>query len=116
MIGLLLVLTCSETMLFSAFKLNQTSIIEKLCINKENPEMKCDGKCYLKTQLKKTNKEDSSPNQIPFELVQELSDFCQDFIITTLDHTPLSASIKWINYKEYLPASFPLPILQPPQL
>jgi len=103
-------------MLFSAFKLNQTSIIEKLCVNKENPEMKCDGKCYLKTQFEKTDKEDSSPNQIPFDLVQEFSDFCQDFIITSLDSPPSSSSIKWMNYKDCFPSSFPLPILQPPQL
>lgn len=35
-----------------SWKLNQTYIAENLCINKNKPEMKCDGKCHLQKQLK----------------------------------------------------------------
>jgi len=35
------------------FVLNQEEIIEAFCVNKEAPEMQCNGKCYLKKQLEK---------------------------------------------------------------
>lgn len=33
------------------FYINQTSIIEDHCINKDLPELNCNGHCYLKDQL-----------------------------------------------------------------
>ncbi|MEM6813016.1 MAG: hypothetical protein AAF600_01325 [Bacteroidota bacterium] len=38
------------------FLLNQEYIKEFLCINKERPEVACNGKCYLMQQLKETQK------------------------------------------------------------
>lgn len=102
-------------MLFTAFKLKQTSIIEKLCVNKANPEMKCDGKCYLRTQFEKTNQEDSSSDsKILFELVQELSDFCQDFMIIDLNNFVSFSTIKWAVLKGFWPEIRPISIFHPP--
>ncbi len=38
-------------------------IAEELCINKDVPEVHCDGKCHLKKEIEKVNKEeqDTSP-------------------------------------------------------
>ena len=38
---------------FVDFKVNQKEIIQKYCINKDRPKLKCDGNCYLAKQLKK---------------------------------------------------------------
>jgi hypothetical protein len=48
------------------FYFNRTSIAQKLCINKAKPEMKCNGKCYLKKKLKEaeSKNEEQSPQQI----------------------------------------------------
>ena len=46
---------------FIDFKLNQDFIAEFLCINKEEPELKCHGKCHLKAQLDETE-ENSDTN------------------------------------------------------
>ena len=35
------------------YRLNKTYISQNLCENRNKPEMKCDGKCYLKKRLKK---------------------------------------------------------------
>lgn len=43
------------------FKLNQDYIIKILCINKDNPETGCNGKCHLKNQLKKQASEPDKP-------------------------------------------------------
>jgi hypothetical protein len=43
-------------MLFSVIQgnheLNKAYIIEHFCINKDKPELKCEGKCYLMQQMK----------------------------------------------------------------
>jgi hypothetical protein len=33
------------------FELNIDSIVENYCVNKEKPELQCNGKCHLATQL-----------------------------------------------------------------
>ena len=40
---------------FVANTLNKAYIIKEYCINKAKPELKCDGKCYLKKQIEKEN-------------------------------------------------------------
>lgn len=47
------------------FKMNQVYIASTLCINRDNPNSSCHGKCYLKKNLQKdegdgTNKQASS--------------------------------------------------------
>lgn len=34
------------------FKANQTFIAKELCINKNRPELHCDGKCFLMTKMR----------------------------------------------------------------
>ncbi len=36
------------------YQLNITTIIEKYCVNKERPQLHCNGKCYLMSQMKAT--------------------------------------------------------------
>ena len=40
---------------FIEYELNKKYIAEVLCVNKDKPEMHCNGKCHLKKQLKKAN-------------------------------------------------------------
>jgi|SRR5690606_5314718 len=43
------------------FKLNQETIEQKFCVNKDRPELHCDGTCFLKKQLQKSESSDSAP-------------------------------------------------------
>ncbi|MCS3531055.1 hypothetical protein [Chryseobacterium sp. JUb7] len=43
------------------YAVNYDYISEVLCINKSNPELHCNGKCYVSKQIAKTNDADSSP-------------------------------------------------------
>ncbi len=43
------------------YAVNYDYISEVLCINKSKPELHCNGKCYLKKEIAKTNDTDSSP-------------------------------------------------------
>jgi hypothetical protein len=40
---------------FIEYEINKKYIAEVLCENKDKPMMHCNGKCYLKKQLKKAN-------------------------------------------------------------
>lgn len=44
-----------------SYEINKLEIIEKFCINKEETAFKCDGKCYLKAELKKVDSEKEQP-------------------------------------------------------
>lgn len=44
-----------EATMFAFFKINQTSIQELFCINKEAPELKCEGKCHLNAKIAQAN-------------------------------------------------------------
>lgn len=53
----ILIITASglhKTLVFSYYEYDKAYIIENLCINKNDPEMGCEGKCYL---LNKANEE-----------------------------------------------------------
>ena len=45
------------------FYLNQKEITKKECENKNRPEMRCNGKCYLAKQLKKVEAELNSQKE-----------------------------------------------------
>lgn len=46
------------------YKINQTYIEENLCENKDKPWMHCHGKCYLKKQIKKAEKNERKQNPL----------------------------------------------------
>jgi hypothetical protein len=44
------------------YNFNRESITSRHCENKDRPEMRCNGKCYLKKQLKKLNQNGDFPD------------------------------------------------------
>lgn len=43
---------------FVDYELRKAYIIKNYCVNKNRPEMHCDGKCYLAKQIQKAEQED----------------------------------------------------------
>lgn len=52
---LVLIGTFSDAFVYLTFKLNQDKIADELCINLDEPELMCKGKCFLDDQLAKIN-------------------------------------------------------------
>lgn len=52
---------------FIDYALNYDYISKVLCINKDKPKTKCNGKCYLMQELEQQQKEDITSLQILFE-------------------------------------------------
>lgn len=46
--------------LYAYYNVNQSYFATVLCVNKSKPELKCEGKCFLKKQNDKTEKEKSN--------------------------------------------------------
>lgn len=53
--------TTKTIVTFVSFKWNQAYIATTHCENKRQPKLECDGKCYLKKQIKKQQESDDSP-------------------------------------------------------
>lgn len=63
-VALLFVFTINfKSFVTLSYFVNQAEIIELFCINKEKPELKCDGKCHLAVQL---NEVESDTKETPF--------------------------------------------------
>lgn len=71
MLKSLIHITLGWTMIFNSmvysvikvnFTINQKYIIENFCVNKDKPELACDGKCYL---MQKINEEKERQESLP---------------------------------------------------
>lgn len=69
------------------YAVNYDYISEVLCINKSNPELHCNGKCYLSKEIAKTNDTDSSPLNKSKNSGQKLLDIYVLPEITEIDPT-----------------------------
>lgn len=57
------------------YAVNYDYISKVLCINKDKPELYCNGKCYLSKELANSSQEDSSPLSKTKNQVQKILDF-----------------------------------------
>ncbi len=101
------------------YAMNYDYIVEKLCENKDKPQMHCDGKCYLAKQLaEESDHNDKNPlgqNNSKTEIGQTV--FFQ--ILTQFDFSNAAYRVKHDNFahvKALVPSLFTSDISQPPEL
>lgn len=79
----------SKLIIYTDFILNQPFIAENLCENRDQPELKCGGKCQLMKSLKKDdeNKSDKQQNSKKID-IQLFSDeqFLSEFSKKEFEH------------------------------
>ena len=77
-----------KTIVFIDWKVNHARITKLYCVNKNNPMMNCNGKCYLSLQLKKIES-DYEQSKAPFNpknlKATELLLFVENFISKPLE-------------------------------
>ena len=56
-------------MIIGQFVLNQDYIAEELCENKEEPELECNGKCYLSKELEKDSERKNDEKTSKLEIL-----------------------------------------------
>lgn len=57
-------------MVFMSYELNKSSIIEQFCINKDKPEMKCEGTCHMKKMMLSEDTEKEGEPQMVLPEIQ----------------------------------------------
>lgn len=108
----LLSANCTGLFVFLGFEANQDYISKELCENKSKPELLCNGKCYLKKQLKQEEEKEqkqerqSQKTQIQDVLVVKPLVFKQYAFAEIILHVPLSTG---------MPQSIKESIFHPPQ-
>jgi hypothetical protein len=61
---LILLNSTLTTVTYAYYKLDPIGFIEKLCVNKETPELQCNGKCQLMMVSGLTNEQKNQPEAI----------------------------------------------------
>jgi hypothetical protein len=99
-----------ELTIYGLYTINKETVIEFFCINKGEPELKCDGKCHLNAELSKVQDKDNEEQapviqydeityilaeatpKVPISKVsitfKEISDFIFPFYYSKIFHPP----------------------------
>jgi hypothetical protein len=56
----LLIANCTQLFVYAGFEMNQKYISTELCINRDKPQMHCNGKCYLMRKLKQAEQKEKA--------------------------------------------------------
>jgi len=99
---------------FAYYELNKDYIITNFCENVSRPQMKCNGKCYLKKQFKKADETDNN-SQIPDAIknIAELHPFIGSASLKLLFDTCISFSSA--SCTDALASSHLLAVFHPPE-
>lgn len=60
---LLMLTNFSRLFIYAGFELNQNYIASTLCVNRDKPEMNCNGKCYLSKKIKQAEEKEKKQEQ-----------------------------------------------------
>ena len=112
MIATVFLQTFSAYVIKADYMLNRAFISNSLCVNKEKPEMHCQGKCYLNKKLNQQQKQDQ---QAPVSK-NEKFDVAPFFVPKLFSLTGILSSIKpaFFITDEGLVYSSPNSIFHPP--
>lgn len=95
-----------EATMYAFFKINQTSIQELFCINKDAPELKCEGKCHFNAQLAEASDTENEQNAPVYEQlewhinsheIETYSSVYQDMGIKNSSYSPLTSAILYCD-------------------
>jgi len=109
---LFLLVSFQQALIVVHFKLNQQDIENQFCENKAKPELQCHGKCHLKKELEKSEKNDLELNSI-FKKIDILQNQNFDFPVHILKMINNKVLIykEFSHFEPYLEIFVPPPIL-----
>ncbi|MBB6610649.1 hypothetical protein H7F15_06345 [Pontibacter sp. Tf4] len=114
LLAVMLLQTFSKVLVLVDYQANKEYIMEFLCINRDKPELKCEGKCQLTKRLKAQHDTDKQANERGQKQEAPVHLFCQSLfalkpfrpatIVT--NHTGYTCSYSSVAYQS---------IFHPPQ-
>jgi hypothetical protein len=100
------------------YALNYHYYAEEVCINKDKPEMHCNGQCHLKKEIKKIYDEETTPNKkkslLPELKLKEYTQYNFYFIKIEYFNKLLILNISDPFINNSLCEGYKHPILRPP--
>ena len=109
---LFLLVSFQQALIIVHFKLNQQNIEQEFCVNKAKPELQCHGKCHLKKELEKSEKNDLEQSSI-FKKIDMLpnQDFEFPIHILKMINNKVLIYKEFTHFEPYLEIFVPPPIL-----
>ena len=110
---LILVNSMQVSITYAYYEVDTIGFIEKLCENKDQPKLECNGKCYLKKVSESKSSEDKKlPNILDFK---ELLLFQDKFIDYTLTNTLSNVLVNY-EYQNFYSSLYLQDCFHPPKL
>jgi len=75
--------TFQHALIVLQYQLNKNYIAKNLCVNRNKPQMHCNGKCHLAKELKKANQQEEKSDN-PYKDVKPLQLFARDIYKPTI--------------------------------
>ena len=101
----------SQFAVYLGFQLNQDYIAKTLCVNKNRPELHCNGRCYLMSKLKLVNEKEKK--QAAKDTLNRMATSFLHRVYTTSLQAPTAAFIakhsthyKFTYYSQYITTVF----------
>ncbi|EDM36804.1 hypothetical protein PBAL39_18059 [Pedobacter sp. BAL39] len=109
----LLTVNFASLFVFAGFELNKQYIADRLCVNKNKPELHCNGKCYLMKKLRMAqDKEQKQERQSQKTQIQDA------LVIMPLkfEHYSATVMVLHIPFSTGVPNAIRIAIFHPPQV
>lgn len=101
--------------IFFSYEFNKAYIIENYCINKNRPQLHCDGKCYLAQKLKTAQeKEENQSKMTVYKLWLEVFHQATDLSDTQPVKFAINQKLNYFYSNNYHYSSI-FSLLKPPQ-
>jgi len=102
----------ARTVVVADFLLNEDYIAKVLCVNKDKPAMKCNGKCHLAKQLQKQDNAENTGKNIPVREIKEIT----GIVSQTSNWIPQSGDAVVLDYpvQSTIVSTFQRAIFHPP--
>ena len=117
-LSLLLLLVSMQNMVsYALFKINQTDIIQKWCVNKNKPQLRCNGHCYLGKKITENEQQKEPQNALNSHLEESFRLIIQQTIrlIFTVSETILAST--WSSFQKVLYSQLlTFDIFHPPEI
>ncbi|WP_316820903.1 hypothetical protein [Pedobacter gandavensis] len=108
----LLTVNFANAFVFAGFEINQQYIAAELCVNKDKPQLQCNGKCYLMKKLKQAqDKEQKQERQAQKTQIQDA------LVVTPLvfKQYPFAEITRHVPVSTGMPSAIRNSIFHPPQ-
>ncbi|GAL89565.1 hypothetical protein [Jejuia pallidilutea] len=101
--ALILINSIKVSLTYGYYELDPIGFIEKLCENKDQPELQCNGKCHLKKVAKsQDNKQNTPESIIDFKEITLYPSHNSEFVFPKIIYNKKPASISYKNLYSFI--------------